>query len=250
MNLRLLSYNIRFGGEGREAQLSEVIRQQAPDLVVLQEATRPEVVERLADQTGMSFWAARRNHSLSYISRLKQAHHEWHWPRGSRRAFLEIVLAGATETRIFGLHLSAVHARWTESRRMRELRALLASIERHRQGFHMLVGDFNTLAPGEQLDLRRLPRRLRALVWLSGGKIRYQTIQIMLDAGYRDGYRLLHPEERGYTFPTWDPHVRLDYLFLPAVYANRLKNCEVVELTPTVAAASDHLPFLADLDLS
>ncbi len=46
--LRLLSYNIRYGGAGREAALAAVIRAAAPDLVVLQEATNPQVVERLA----------------------------------------------------------------------------------------------------------------------------------------------------------------------------------------------------------
>ena len=32
----------------------------------------------------------------------------------------------------------------------------------------MLAGDFNTLAPGEVLDLARLPARLRAVTWLTG----------------------------------------------------------------------------------
>jgi hypothetical protein len=60
-----------------------------------------------------------------------------------------------------------------------------------------------------------LPHRLKALVWLSGGRIRLRTIQTVLDAGYADGFRLRHPESGGHTFPTWDPHVRLDYAFVP-----------------------------------
>jgi len=50
MPLRLMSYNIRFGGVGREERLAAVIRQADPDIVVLQEATRPDVVERHAGQ--------------------------------------------------------------------------------------------------------------------------------------------------------------------------------------------------------
>ena len=46
----------------------------------------------------------------------------------------------------------------------------------------MLAGDFNTLAPGEPLDLRKLPPRLRLVAWVTGGQVRYETIQIMLDA--------------------------------------------------------------------
>ena len=54
----------------------------------------------------------------------------------------------------------------------------------------MLVGDFNTLAPGELLDVERMPRWIRAMVWLSGRDIQRETIQVMLDASYLDGYRL------------------------------------------------------------
>jgi len=249
MTLKLLSYNIRYGGVGREDHLAAVIRECAPDLVVFQEATRPQVVERLAAETGMNAWGARLGHSLGFISRLGIAHHEWHRPPGARHPFLEIVPAG-TEFRVFGLHLSAVHSNWTERRRVRELRALLKGIERHQEGFHVLMGDFNTLAPGELLDARRLPARLRTLVWLSGGKIRWETIQIMLDARYVDGYRTLHLQEPGFTFPTWAPHLRLDYVFLPASFTDRLKVCQVVQEIPAAAQASDHFPLLAQLEVA
>jgi endonuclease/exonuclease/phosphatase family metal-dependent hydrolase len=249
VTLKLLSYNIRYGGAGREGPLAEVIRACDPDLVVFQEATEPRVVERLAEETGLRHWAARRAHSIAYASRVEIARHEWHWPRGARRAYMEIAPAG-TDLHVFGVHLSAVHSYWTERRRMREARSMLAGIEAHREGFHVLTGDFNTLAPGETLDPRKLPPRLRALVWLGGGSVRYQTIPIMLSAGYLDGYRIFHPEAPGYTFPTWDPHVRLDFFFLPAPHAKRLTDCRVVtEPAATIAAASDHLPLLAHVNL-
>jgi exodeoxyribonuclease-3 len=90
--------------------------------------------------------------------------------------------------------------------------------------------------------------RLRPMVWLSGGSVRYQTIQLMLAAGYLDGFRHLHrPEERGYTFPTWDPHVRLDFVFLPQRFGGRLKDCKVLTGAPVFKEASDHLPLLAEL---
>jgi endonuclease/exonuclease/phosphatase family metal-dependent hydrolase len=249
VNLKVLSYNIRYGGGGREGHLAAVIREAAPDMVVFQEATRPNVVERLAAETGMSVWAAKPGHSLAFISRINITHHEWHRPPGARHPFLEIVPAGS-EFRVFGLHLSAVHSNWTERRRVRELRATLKAIERHQDGFHILVGDFNTLAPGELLDVRSLPIRLRPFVWLSGGTIRWETIQIMLDAGYVDGYRALNQQDKGFTFPTWDPHVRLDYVFLPVPFLDRLKVCHIVSSSPAVRQASDHFPLLADLLVS
>jgi exodeoxyribonuclease-3 len=44
VTLRLLSYNIRYGGSGREAPLAQVIRAAVPDVVVFQEATKPPVI--------------------------------------------------------------------------------------------------------------------------------------------------------------------------------------------------------------
>src|SRR5262249_28484360 len=143
-------------GTGREAEIADVIGACEADVVILQEAVDPGVVERLAERTRMRTWAARPRHSMGFLSRLEIAHHEWHRPLGARPPFLELVPAGAG-CRVFGLHLSAVHSRWTERRRVRELRALLTGIERHQHGFHVLVGDFNALSPGEQLDVRRMP---------------------------------------------------------------------------------------------
>lgn len=245
MTLRLLSYNIRYGGRGREEPLAAVVRATAPDVVVLQEATRPDVVERLAGLTEMPHWQSRRGESLAFMSRQPIDHARWHQPRVSRHAFLEIVPAG-TPWRVFGVHLSAVHAAWTERRRLYELRALLVAVQQHQAGPHALVGDFNTLAPGELFDFRKLPARLRALVWLSGGRIRWRTIQMVLDSGYTDAFRHLQPDIIGYTFPTWDPHVRLDYLFVPHAFADRVGRCQVVTADP-VREASDHHPLFAEL---
>lgn len=243
--MRILSYNICRGGRGKEESLAAVIAEARPDLVVFQEATDPSVVERLAADTGMAQWASRPGESLGFMSRQDVRRYEWHRPRFSRHAFLEIE-PGPGELRVFGVHLSALHAAWTERRRVVELRALLASIARHQHGFHVLTGDFNTLAPGDLLDLRELPHRLRALVWLSGGRIQWRTIQLILDAGYTDGYRELNGANPGYTFPTWSPHVRLDYAFVPAAFVDRLQACEIIT-GPAALAASDHFPFLAEI---
>lgn len=247
MIVKLLSYNIRFGGKGRERELAEVIRSVSPDIVIFQEATDPHLISRLAVATAMPHWAARREHSIGYISRVGTAYHEWHYPAGAKHSFLEIVLSG-TEERIFGLHLSSTFSKWSERKRVREIQALLKSIERHQQGFHVLVGDFNTLAPGEVLDVRRMPAWIRGLVWLSGRDIQRDTIQHIKDAGYVDGHRKLHPDDKGYTFPVWDPHLRLDYVIVPSGFSDRLVSCEVVREHEHATKASDHFPLRAEIE--
>jgi exodeoxyribonuclease III len=243
---RLLTYNIQHGGHSRIDAIANVITAVSPDVVLLQEATDPANVERLASATGMAEGRAFARQSLGFLSRRPVSSYQWIRPRISRHAFIEIVPAG-DQMRLFGVHLSAVHAAWTEARRVLELRALLRSVARHEQGFHVLAGDFNTLAPGEELDLTRLPLRLRPFVWMSGGRVRWRTIQTVLDAGYVDAYRLKHPLEPGATLPTSDPYLRLDYVFVPKSYTDRVLDCDIVRHRDAVTA-SDHFPVVAELN--
>ena len=247
MTFRLLTYNILRGGVGREDAIARVVAACAPDVVLLQEATRPDSIAAIAARANMSEWRAFDRQSLGYMSRRPVVDASWHRPRFSRHAFVEVAPAGV-DLRLFGVHLSAVHAAWTERRRLFELRALLESIAAQQHGLHAIAGDFNTLAPGEELDLERLPPRLRPFVWLSGGRIKWRTIHTVIERGYVDCFRTLHPDDRGLTMPTWDPHVRLDYVFLPAAFRERVIACEVVR-TPEAAAASDHFPVMVDLSI-
>ena len=244
--LRILSYNILKGGVGRETALAAVISSCEPDVVILQEAYRPAVVRQLAAACGFDSWASSQGHSVAFLSRLTIASHVWRRVRWAKRAYLEIVTA--TDVRIYGVHLSAVHSNLTEQRRAYELRSLLRSVERHQDGLHIVTGDFNTLAPGERLDMDKLPPRLRALAWVTGKSIRWVTIRMMLEAGYVDAYRKFHGDE-GHTFTTRDPHLRLDFGFVPEPFKGNLQGCEVVKDHPALKDASDHFPLLTELAL-
>jgi exodeoxyribonuclease-3 len=244
VTLRILSYNIRRGGLGREEAIATVIAAQAPDLVVLQEATSPPAVERVAAAAGMGQWASKRKLSVAFLSRQPVKAWRWTRPRWARHAFLEISLdSGAV---VVGIHLSAVHSNWTERRRLVELSALLRHIESGHHAFHLLTGDFNTLAAGEELDVSRLPPRLRMIAWLTGRRIRWQTIRKLVESGYVDAFRALHLDEAGHTFPTWDPHLRLDYAFVPEAFRDRVRTCTVAT-HPAAKAASDHFPLLTEI---
>ena len=67
------------------------------------------------------------------------------------------------------------------------------------------------------------------MVWVSGRDIARDTIQVMLERALRG--HVAHAARRadgdGYTFPTWQPHVRLDYLFTPAALRGAARACEV-----------------------
>jgi endonuclease/exonuclease/phosphatase family metal-dependent hydrolase len=147
---------------------------------------------------------------------------------------------------VFNIHLSAIHSNVTERRRTHEIAGLLSATAPHREDFHLLAGDFNTVAVDDPFDWRRLPLRLRALLWAAGGPVRWTAHSAILAAGYADAYRVLHTDA-GHTFPTWEPHVRLDYVFVPSRAASPVQRCEVVREAPGVREASDHFPLLAEI---
>lgn len=247
MTFRLLTYNILKGGTGRAQLIANVINACAPDLVLLQEATDPATLERIAQLTHMGEWRTYQRQSLGFLSRTPVLHSEWLSPRGSRHAFLEVVPQG-DRVRVFGVHLSAVLAAWTERRRVEELRALLRAVNASKEGFHVLTGDFNTVAPGEEFKTGKLPIRLRPLMWVTGNRVRWRTIQTVLDAGYTDAFRSQHPSEPGMTLPTVAPLLRLDYVFVPSDESHRIVECDVVK-APEAVGASDHFPVVADLNV-
>ena len=216
----------------------------APDLVILEEAYDPDVVRKLAELCGMKAWGANRGDSLGWLSRGDILHYAWHDLLLGCRRYLEIVPA-QLGVRVFGVHLSAIHSNPAEWRRTFEARSLLSHIAEYGEAFHLVTGDFNTLAPGEDLDPAKLPRRLRALFWLGGGRVRWRSIRLMIEARYVDAYRLLHSDP-GYTFPTSAPNIRLDYLFTPAAFQGHVRSCEVVG-TAGAREASDHFPLLAEV---
>jgi exodeoxyribonuclease-3 len=253
--LRLLSYNIREGGVGRAEEIAAVIRAARPDVVALQEARDPVVVERIARLTGFRFYGSQWSHSTGFLSRVRVIEHGWRQPPRTRHALLEVSLADGFP-RLFVLHLRAWFSKWSEQRRARELRGLLDGIkeqlikEKHAFAFHLLAGDFNALAPGERFDPSPMPAWIRGMIWLSGRDIARSTIEMMQADGYVDAWRTLHSDHQndpGYTFPVWSPHVRLDYVFTPAEYASRFVACEVRQTPEEVRSASDHLPLLVEI---
>jgi endonuclease/exonuclease/phosphatase family metal-dependent hydrolase len=253
--LRLLTYNIREGGVGRAEEIAEVIKAARPDVVALQEARDPGVVERIAQLAGFRFHGSRLSHSTGFLSNVPVIDYGWRHPPRTRHALLEVSLADGYP-RLFVLHLRAWFSNWTERQRARELRGLLDGIreqlvrEKDSFAFHVLAGDFNALAPGERFDSSPMPRWIRGMIWLSGRDIARSTIQMMRTDGYIDAWRAVHSDqeaEPGYTFPSWGPHVRLDYVFAPARYASCFIECEVRRTPATALTASDHFPLLVEI---
>jgi endonuclease/exonuclease/phosphatase (EEP) superfamily protein YafD len=127
----LVTYNIRHGGVGREAALIAVIRSTRADVVVLQEAVTPAVVERLAQECELPHFQSRPGYSLAYLSRNPVVSCTWRRSFWTKRSVLRLELDGGLV--VFGVHLSAIHSNVTEWRRAKEVQRR-RSPARHRRG--------------------------------------------------------------------------------------------------------------------
>ena len=105
-----------------------------------------------------------------------------------------------------------------------------------------VVGPLTALVP-ERYGLDRL--LLRA--------IERWVVPRVLEAGYTDCFRHLHPRAHGYTCATWMPAARIDYIFASPEALPRLIACDVAagrgHAAREVATASDHFPLAADLSI-
>ncbi len=166
---RILSYNILVGGTGRVEDIEQMIRLADPDVVGLVEAINPAVVETLAKRLGMEYrtnaspdgaWQT----SSALLSRLPIVRSEVHARPGVlQRPLLEVGLEEAHGEKLtaFVAHLTAdfVHGRGGDTSRRKEVREIVR-VMRANHGPHVLMGDFNALAPGDRLKGSHLLRYL------------------------------------------------------------------------------------------
>ncbi len=168
---RILTYNILVGGTRRIDQIEQVIRAARPDVVGLVEATNPRVVQELAERLGMDYcMSGRGDHSLDWqvalLSRLPITHMQVHARPGLISKPLLEVEVQEEDGRILTLFVTHLIASFShsgrggDSIRRAEAREILRIMEAKRGTPHLLMGDFNSLAPGDTLKASRLLRYL------------------------------------------------------------------------------------------
>lgn len=163
---RILSYNILVGGGRRINQLTSMIRSANPDIVGLVEATNPQVVEELAERLGMEHrMSAYARHTqdwqVALLSRLPIVHAYTHvHPGAITKPVLEVGVEepGGQQLTVFVTHLSAAFSHgWAgEGIRQREVQEILRILVTKQGTPHLLMGDFNELAPGDRLKASTL----------------------------------------------------------------------------------------------
>ncbi len=167
MNVRILSYNILLGATRRLHPLSNLIASTQADIIGLVEATDPHIVEELAKGLNMDFritGRGKRPHDwhIAVLSRypILHTHVHTHPETLVRKHMLEVCIEVPTigPLTVFVVHLTADFFRGNKGNRLRrqETETILSVMQAKRGTPHLLMGDFNTIAPGDKLLASRM----------------------------------------------------------------------------------------------
>jgi endonuclease/exonuclease/phosphatase family metal-dependent hydrolase len=167
---RILSYNILAGGKRRIDQLTNIISSAQPDIVGLVEAYNPQTVEEIAQRLGMDYRMSESymhyyKGQIALLSRLPILEIHSHYLSNSlTSSILEACVEeeDGHKLTIFITHLTAAfhESRGGDALRRREVQAILRIMTSKRGTPHLLMGDFNAIAPGDRLKASALLRYL------------------------------------------------------------------------------------------
>jgi endonuclease/exonuclease/phosphatase family metal-dependent hydrolase len=230
--MRVLTYNILGGGEGRADPLAEVVLAQRADVVALVEADVPAVVERIARRLRMDFVIGRGpgTTASAVLSRwpIRSSVNHAALAPGLTQSFLEAVVVSPVgpEWPVAVLHLPPGATDADEDARLPELAVALDLLRHHRDAGtpHLLCGDLNANAT-------------------EGGRLPTRVVAAVLAAGYLDAYAARHDERRGVvgSFTTQHPGQRVDHVFAFGIPAADVRDAWV-EQDRLAKYASDHFP--------
>jgi len=163
---RILSYNILAGGKRRVDQLTKIISSTQPDVVGLVEAYNPRTVAEIAERLGMQYrmsgsYTQAHDWQTALLSRLPIIEtHSHNHSDSLTKPILEACIEeqDGSKLTVFIAHLTAAfyQSRGGDSQRRRELQAILRIMASKRGAPHLLMGDFNSIAPGDRLKASAL----------------------------------------------------------------------------------------------
>ncbi|MGA8206646.1 MAG: endonuclease/exonuclease/phosphatase family protein [Candidatus Dormiibacterota bacterium] len=162
------TYNVLLGGGGRWTEITELLRSMNADVVALQEADDRPAVTRAADHLGYQLiygiapkpaqrGVARHQAVLTRLPVARWVNHRD--PAVFLRNSLEVWLENPPGSQIkqvclHTVHLTAAFQRRgrAEPDRVRELAAVQGHAAEHPEAPHLVIGDFNAVAPGDRIQ--------------------------------------------------------------------------------------------------
>ncbi len=257
--MRIVTYNIAFGRWEQIDDLHDILADTDADIIALNEADQEDVVIELARRLGLHHvWA--RGSGDRHIATLSRYPIQ-SWTIHNRKPLTQAALATTLDyaplhrepLTVYNVHLRPDPFWHAEILRWLAVGRLLGIVRADRPGPHLIVGDFNTYAPGDPVDVATILRTTspgyRRMLRLQRNRFLRIALQRLLDAGYTDCFRKLHPDDPGYTFMRFQQPVnRMDFILADRRLAPRLRCCSVLDVLPQTAFASDHYPVMAEFE--
>ncbi|MFZ0547021.1 MAG: endonuclease/exonuclease/phosphatase family protein [Candidatus Promineifilaceae bacterium] len=250
--MRIIAYNLWFGGRDRQDAIHDVLAHCNADFIGLTEADDPQVIAALAQKLNMTHVWARGSGDRHIAALSRFPIRDWHIYNKPplTQAVLEVTLDIDPPLTIYVVHLLPYLLLPFEVRRWQAVGKLLQIIKEKGIGRHILLGDFNCIAPNDRVLQDKNPEKMRRLMRWQFGHIFRFAMPRLLKAGYTDCFRHLHPNDDGFTWWTINPTTRYDYILATADLLPALQSCRVIDDHPAVPEASDHFPLSAEFNLT
>ena len=255
--MRIATYNVN-GVNGRLPVLLRWLAETTPDIVVLQELKAPQdkfPVRELRELGYEAVWHGQKSwNGVAMLSRVGEIHETRRGlpgdPDPSQSRYIEAAVNGIL---IGGLYLPNGNPR--PGPKFDYKMAWFGRLIEHAAGLLetglpvMLVGDFNVM-PTER-DVYK-PER-----WLGDALFAPEVREAffrLVDQGWTDALRTIHPNETIYTFFDYfrnayarNAGLRIDHLLLSPVLADRLVDAQVDREVRGWEKTSDHAPVWIEL---
>ncbi len=240
----------------RMGHVTEWLKQNSPDILLMQELKAPEFPALIFKELGYES-AAVTQKAYNGVAILSRTPIETITTSllgdetDSHARFLETIVAGMRVINIYlpngnpiGSDKFVYKLAWMD-RLMIQMNSWLSN-----DVPTIIGGDFNVIP--EDIDCHKPSSWMRDALFQPEPRARYRE---MLALGYTDAFRSLHPGEGG-QFTFWDYFrqafennrgIRIDHFLLSAGVAERLERCWIDIVPRTKEKPSDHTPILIEL---
>ena len=266
--IKILSYNVLYGLQKDSLENIEryrqLVRELQPDIVATQEMNgwTQKTLEELAKSYGHPYALQSKETGFPVALTSKT-------PLVNFKKVTENMWHAYIYAKVRGLHIFVIHfSPFSYQKRLEEVTNIIAQaaeIPAHEP--ILIMGDFNSLAASDRdhygdgvlQDLKARQQKEERVRNLNNGQIDYSVLNKLVEAGFKDSYKLLHKEFESSvpTFKSGNAKIkqtnsgipkRIDFLWCNDAAARRVTKSIILKNART-NYISDHYPVYVELDV-
>ncbi len=254
--MKLMTYNILDGGDGRLDLILKVIKTENPDFLIINEANGFEKndnqkLNEFSEEIGLPHFKLALSGEYDYHTAIfsRYPFKETKELKPLRNAgIIAIIGTELGEICIAGAHLTP----YTEDLRLSEIDLIVNQQKQYPN--RILMGDMNSLSAGDDYNEEMIKgfNDTQLEKFTTDGKFRFDVISKITSLDYIDT-AVIFDKQTVWTVPTKinqdEAHLinmRVDYIFVSNFLKDKIKNYSVIKNT-LIEKASDHYPVVIEL---